>query len=282
MAEMWLEVIEEGSYNYEITERGSSGIRTFVRWDDHPDAIVPAALPVVGSPTSLMTTITGGTITGCICRKMNPYFMQGSQNTPRLVFHYASEEVTTSSSPGDSALSDVRAEQYEIGIDQDSFTPNPDRADGDYWVFEGAASELNVVEQPLPLMRGTGQLVIPHPNNAMTEEERDEFIELANEARGALNAEAIRGYAVGQLMFVGATGGTIINGDDVVRYRFELRFEARTLQDVHADAAINTDAWLYVMNEREGRFRKPKTNIGGKFLYRKISFNDLLGIVPVP
>jgi hypothetical protein len=77
-------------------------------------------------------------------------------------------------------------------------------------------------------------------------------------------------------MFVGATGGSFRNESGALRWTFDCRFEALTLQDVHANAAITTDSWLYVINEKEGRYRKPKTNVGGKYLYRKTAFADIV------
>lgn len=273
MAEMYKEIHGEGEFELIKEETGIRGTRTFIR-DDETGTVAAAALPVVG--TGKMVDMAGTEIENCFCRLIRGVFVQGYGGAPGYRCEYSTEEFSMTSEAGAGVPRDDAAEEYDISADIDQFTPDPDIASGDYWKFEGAAADVSVVEQSLPVAVTKGTFSIPHPNQEMTEAERTAFLDKVRDQAGSINDAAFKGYSAGQVFFETVSGGNFRNSAGNLRWAFRLHFSWKSVQDPVGGAVIKTDAWLYVLSDKEGKLRKPVTNVGGKYLFRKTNFGSLL------
>lgn len=273
MPEMYKEIHGEGDFEFLVEETGISGTRTFIR-DDESGEVGAGSLPVVG--TGKMVDMSGSEVNNCLCRRKRGIFVEGYGGAPGYRFEYSTEEISITSDAGAGVPRDDAAEEYDISADVDQFTPDPDIASGDYWIFEGAGSDVQVVEQSLPVAVSKGTISVPHPNQEMSDAEKTAFLDKARDQVGSINSAAFKGFAEGQVYFENVSGGTYRNSSGSLRSAFRLHFAWRSVQDPFGGAVIKTDAWLYVLSDKEGRLRKPKTNVGGKYLFRKTNFATLL------
>lgn len=264
MAEMYKELHGEGEYQYLPSENGTRGTRTFQRNDAAGDVAV-ASLPVILS--SLMVDLDGNDVTGCLCRSARAVFIGGDGGTPGIAYEYSTEESGYSSS-GNQVPKDDGAEDFEIGAQRETFTPDPDVPDGDYWHW-GASVQ---VEQELSRVVPHGQFSFPFPQT-ITSAKRNALVARLNTYIGAINAASFKGYAEGQVMFVGATGGSYRTASWELVYRVMLRFEARILRTDLKGNTISADDWLYVLSDANGQYKKPRTNTSTKYLYEKKDFS---------
>jgi hypothetical protein len=264
MAEMYVELGDQ--YELETTEKGVTGTRVFRR-DDTNGTVAAASLPVVG--TSLMVDRSGSNVTGCVARRKREIWAGGHEGTPEIAYTYDTEDANNPL-PGSSITQDDDHEEFDLSVSRETFHPDPNVASGDYWKITGAAEAL---DEPLPVAILQGSFSKPFPNKSMTSAQKDTLLARLKTYARTINTAAFEGFAVGQVMFTGVSGGSFRTSSGAKRYRFMLHFEFRILGDDMTGTAITQDDWLYIASAQAAKFVKPVTNTTSKNLYKKSDFS---------
>lgn len=273
MAEMYSEV---GSrWLLSETEDGWEGTRVFIR-DDNNGAIAAASLPVRG--TTVMKAADGTTdVPGCICRTKRITYEGGHVGSAVVECTFSTKSVSSRRS-GDSVPDDYQAATFDFGVGLDTVKPDPNPPGGDYWTW-GSSEE---VEQDLPITIPDGRVEITFPFEVAASL-RDQLLARVKEYRGTLNNATFWGHDAGQVMFMGISGGgTYRDATNAVVYRVSFLFQFRTLPTTLKDSGADTKDWLYVFSAKHGKYKKPVTNVGGKYLYEEKNFATLLSEVTAP
>lgn len=259
--EYWTEIVSD--YLLERGERQIRGTRVFRR-DDAGEDTAADSLPEVGDlmvEEDLTTTIPG-----CKCRGYTVKYAQGHSGTPERTYTYSTEETGYSSS-GRSVPSDFLSETFEMSCSVDSFEPNPNEPDGDYWSWGSSNEVRQVLTRYVPHAR----LSIPFPQD-MSVSLGPYLKQRLRDFLGRINSAGFSGFEAGQVMLVGATGGTYRDQEGELKVSAMLHFECRVLgADLKGSGGDSKD-WLYVMSERTGKYEKPRTNTSSKYLYEEKSF----------
>lgn len=273
MAEMYSE--QGHRWRLDETEDGWEGTRVFIR-DDNGGAIAAAALPVRG--TTVMKAADGTTdVPGCICRTKRITYEFGHVGSAVVECTFSTKSVSSRRS-GDSVPDDYQAASFDFGVGLDTVKPDPNPSDGDYWTW-GSSEE---VEQELPITIPNGRVEVTFPFE-LDDTLRDLLLARVAEYRGTINDAEFWGHAAGQVMFMGISGGgTYRDAENAVKYRVSFLFQFRTLPTTLKAAGADAKDWLYVFSSKHGLYKKPFTNVGGKYLYEEKDFDELMSEIEVP
>jgi len=273
MPEMYKELHGESEYVLDVSMEGITGTRTFQQ-NDAAGNVAAASLPEVG--TSLMVDLGGTDVANCICRRKRAVFIGGDGGTRGYEFTYSTEETTVSNSMNNRPRN-LAAEDFELSVEEEVIQAYPSGR-LNVFEFEGAANDdVKWAEQGIPRKLMTGTFNIPYANQELNSTQRDTFIGKIKTYGGTINAAAFMGFAAGQVRFDGASGGNFVNDEGNVRWAFNLHFSFKLLGgSLVGGTAISSDDWLYIVNEKEGVYRKVKNHDTGKYLYEKSNFATLV------
>ena len=262
---------------YRLTQKTTdiTGQEQFLRHDSAPGSTVEASLPRIG--TTPMLDAAGATISSCLARTKTTTYQDDDASTPLIQYDYSLRDTSFAGTPGSGIDTTPETRSVQIGIE----TVSVDDPSGS-WKWQEMGTD---VEQPLSKNVVVGEFTIP--KGPLTKEEMSTFIGVVIARAGRINAntswdsEFGNNFAVGQVLFMGLTGGTTTDEDGDIKYQFNMHFAYRVINDFDVDnAAIASNDWQYILATGDAGsvkgWARPQTKTGSRFLYETADFSGLI------
>jgi hypothetical protein len=153
---------------------------------------------------------------------------------------------------------DVSEREQSIGGEMQSI----DKPSG--WVWSGSTAAITI---PVPSRIITATFSVP--TKELTSGQDALLKQVVIDYGGMINELAYDGWGVGNVMYLGNTGGTGRNKAGAQIWKYKMNFSVRVIPEKA------TDGWLYIMRE-DGIWDMPKKS-DGTFLFKKFNFTTVLG-----
>jgi hypothetical protein len=206
------------------------------------------ALPAIGAAFSAL----GTTAAACLLRSRNRKVFERDGAYYQYTLNYS-----TKSNPNPTPV-DTTERKQSFGGDMQTI----EKPDAWKWTTSGSAIML-----PMPVRIVTVTFSRPTKELAASANESFKAAMVAN--GGKINSDEYDGWGVGNVMLVGANGGSARNKAGTQVWKYEVEFAVRIVP------GKATDGWQYIMRE-DGIWDKPKRKDNATYLYETAAFGTTM------
>jgi hypothetical protein len=243
-------------------EKGQSGNSTG-EMQFYNDPSGTYAIPTLGAGFAGL----GTTDAACLLRRIRIEYLEGDIAHNKYVCQYSVEGDSNNSGDnggGNNAMKKSTDRRWTYGGEMQSI------AEPVGWKWASSTLSVEGVSIPKAIITVNFQRPTLELNELAVTDFKSKLLACA----GKINAADFEGWGVGNVLCVGAEGGTFENESGAEKQKFNVGFSVRIIP------SVATDAWQYMMR-LDGEFDKPM--IGAKYMYEKTGTTtfDSLFVLPV-